>query len=110
MGRPVNKNKLQTLVAYYDGGEDQIVRQIGTRKFVLDNGNTYRLVTGTPGAGEMNIIGELADESTVKVAKLSSRQITTENGNTYSCVVSSFNPGDLTDSQVWLRTWVWYND
>lgn len=109
MGRPVNKRKLQTLVAYTPEFNGQIVRQLGSRKFVLSDGNTYKLVVGEPGAGEMNIIGELADNTQLNVAKLASHKITASDGNTYTWAVADFRP-ELNETQIWLRTWVWFND
>lgn len=109
MGRPVNKNKLQTLVAYTPDYNGQVVRQTGTRKFVLDNGETYKLVEADPAANEMVIVGELDDGTELTVVKLASHKITASDGNTYTWVISDFRP-DMTDTQIWLRTWVWYND
>jgi hypothetical protein len=109
MGRPVNKNKLQTLVAYTPDHNGQVIRQIGTRKFVLDNGNTYKLVAAEPAANEMVIIGELDDGTELNVVKIASRKITASDGNTYSWVVSDFRP-EMSETQIWLRTWVWYVD
>lgn len=109
MGRPVNKNKLTQLVALVNGGAKQVVSQKGSKRFVLDDGNVYKLVTGAPGTGEMNLRAYLPDNSTITVAKISSRKITGSNGNTYGWNTSN-NKVTPATGFVWIESWYYYND
>lgn len=109
MGRPVNKNKLTQLVGFIDGDALQVVAQKGSKRFELDDGNIYTLVTGSPGAGEMNLTAYLPDDSTITVAKISSRKLTGSDGNTYGWTTSD---GKVTPDSgfVWVESWYYYND
>ena len=109
MGRPVNKNKLTQLVALVSGGAKQVVAQKGSKRFELDDGNIYKLVTGSPGAGEMNLQAYLPDDSTITVAKISSRKLTGSNGNTYGWTTSDSKVTPASGF-VWVESWYYYND
>ena len=114
MGRPLSKNKLAGLVAIFNNGTGldgaRIVKQKGSKKFLLSDGNVY-LMTGAEdgdlGAGEMALHAHLPDGTVTSVRKISSRKLTLGNG-TVASWVSSVNEVTPAAGSVWLESFEYW--
>ena len=108
MGRPLNKHKIDHLIAFTGNGSYRVSKQKSSKKFLLDDGNVYTLVTDTtPGAGEMYLRAYLPDGNTIAVAKISNRKLTGSDGNTYAWI-SSASQVTPDDGYVWVESWEYY--
>lgn len=109
MGRPIKASKLMELVAFTTDGGKQVMAQKGSKKFRLDDGEVYKLVTGTVGAGEMSLTAYLPDDTEISVAKISARKLTGSDGNVYKWITgnSKVTPDE---GSVWVESWYYYND
>jgi hypothetical protein len=111
MGRPINKNKLAGLVAIYNDGTvlngARIVKQKGSKKFLLSDGNVY-LMTGASdgelGAGEMALHAHLPDGSVTSVLKITSKKLTLKDGTTAGWI-SSVNEVSPEAGSVWMESY-----
>ena len=116
MGRPLNKNKLANIVAIYNNGTglngSRIVKQKGSKKFLLADGNIYTM-TGADdnalGAGEMALHAHLPNESVTTVSKITSKKVTLRNGTT-AAWISSVNQVAPPAGYVWIESYEYWND
>jgi hypothetical protein len=105
MGRPLNKHKIEHLLARINSDELRVIKQKSSKKFLLNDGNIYSLVPNdTPGDGEMYLLAYLPDNSTITVAKISNRKLTGSDGNTYAWI-SSADQVTPDDGYVWVESW-----
>jgi hypothetical protein len=95
MGRPLNKNKLAGIVAIYNNGTvvtgARIVKQKGSKKFLLSDGNVYTMTGASDGdinAGEMALHATLLDGSVTAVSKITSKKVTLKDGTTAGWISS----------------------
>jgi hypothetical protein len=116
MGRPVNKNKLANIVAIYNNGEglngSRIIKQKGSKKFLLADGNIYTMTgegDGDLDAGEMSLHAHLPNGDVTSVAKISSRKVTLRDGTTASWI-SSVSQVTPDDGQVWIESYEYWAD
>ena len=114
MGRPLSKNKLAGLVAVFNNGTGldgaRIVKQKGSKKFLLDDGNVY-LMTGAAdgdlGAGEMALHAHLPNGDVTSVRKISSRKLTLGNG-TVASWISSVSEVTPPAGSVWMESFEYW--
>lgn len=116
MARPINKNKLANIVAIYDTGEglsgSRIVKQKGSKKFLLENGNIYTMTGAGDGdlnAGEMALHAHLPNGDVTSVSKISGRKVTLRDGTT-AAWISSANRVVPTDGYVWIESYEYWAD
>ena len=116
MGRPVNKNKLENIVAIYNNGEglngSRIVKQKGSKRFLLEDGNIYTMTgdgDGDPNAGEMALHAHLPNESVTSVSKITSKKVTLRDGTTAGWI-SSVNYVSPPDGFVWIESYEYWAD
>ena len=116
MGRPINKNKLANIVAIYNNGTglngSRIVKQKGSKKFLLEDGNIYTMTgaaDGDLGEGEMALHAHLPDTSVTSVSKITSKKVTLGNGTT-AAWVDSVNQVAPDDGYVWIESYEYWND
>jgi hypothetical protein len=116
MGRPVNKNKLANIVAIYNNGEglngSRIVKQKGSKRFLLEDGNIYTMTgdgDGDLNAGEMALHAHLPNESVTSVSKITSKKVTLRNGTTAGWI-SSVNYVSPPDGFVWIESYEYWAD
>lgn len=115
MGRPVNKNKLATVVAIYNDGEglngSRIVKQVGSKKFILSDGNVYYMTgeeDGDLNPGEMALHAHLPNGDVTSVRKITSKKVTLKDGTT-AAWISSVNQVTPGAGYVWLESYeYWY--
>jgi len=115
MGRPLNKHKLHTIVGFYNNGEDvyysRIIKQKGSKKFEMADGNFYHLVPKDKEelvAGEMTIYAHLPNDDVLSIAKITSRKLTASDGNVYGWTTSDskITPAD---GYVWVESFQWWD-
>lgn len=108
MGRPLSKSKIGHLVAFTSTGGKRVEKQKGSKRFLLDDGNVYKLVTDeTPAAGEMWLKAYLPGGGHISVAKITSKKITGSDGNTYGWI-SSASQVTPDAGFVWIESWEYY--
>jgi len=116
MGRPLNKNKLEKIVAIYNNGTElngaRILKQKGSKRFLLDDGNVYTM-TGADdndlNAGEMALHAHLSDGSVTTVAKITSKKATLRNGSVVSWI-SSVNQVEPSETSAWIESYEYWAD
>ena len=115
MGRPLNKNKLASLVAIYNNGTGlngaRIVKQKGSKKFLLSDGNVYTMTGAGDGdlnAGEMSLHAHLPDGSVTSVTKITSKKLTLRDGTTAGWV-SSIDQVAPTTGFVWVESYEYWS-
>jgi hypothetical protein len=111
MGRPLNKNKLAGLVAIYNNGVEltgsRIIKQKGSKRFLLDDGNVYKMVgvdDNNLTSGEMVLHAHLPDGTVTTVSKISSRKATLANGTVVTWI-ASVNQVEPAPGAAWIESY-----
>jgi hypothetical protein len=115
MGRPINKHRLADVVAIYNNGSGlngaRIVKQKGSKKFLLDDGNVYFLSGAGDedlNAGEMAFHAHLPNNSVTSVSKITNKKVTLRDGTTASWI-ASVDQVTPAAGQVWLESYEYWS-
>lgn len=116
MGRPINKNRLADIVAIYNNGSglngSRIVKQKGSKKFLLEDGNIYTMTGAGDGdlaEGEMALHAHLPDGNVTSVSKITGKKVTLLDG-TVAGWIASVNQVTPDEGYVWLESYEYWAD